>query len=113
QGISAVNQRGGVWQIKIVNNIVTLIFIKEIEVNQRVRVLNGSSYSGSIMYYNQMLEPGQTVPFYSLVTLQSNAVTVRTTFNGDSTRFFSYRDEYYTPGENNQYVKFPQTCTFV
>lgn len=113
QGIAPVNERGGIWQINIVNGVVTLLPIQEIEVNQRVRVLNGSSYSGSIMYYNQMLNPGQTVPFYSVVTLQSNAITVRTTFNGDSTRFFSYRDEYYTPGENDKYVKFPQYCTFV
>lgn len=113
QGISAVNQRGGVWEIKIINNVVTLVFLKEIEVNQRIRVLNGSNYSGSIMYYNQILQPGQTVPFYSLVTLQSNAVTKRTTFNGDSTKFFNHRDEYYTPGKNSQYVKFPKVNTFV
>lgn len=113
QGTSPVNDRGSVWEIKIVNNVVTLLPIQEIEVNQRVRVLNGSTYSGSIMYYNQMLSPGQTVPFYSVVKLQSNAVTVRTTFNGDSTRFFNYRDEHYTPNENDQYVKFPQCCTFV
>lgn len=113
QGISPVNDRGGVWEIKIVNNVVTLLPVQEIEVNQRVRVLNGGTYSGSIMYYNQMLSPGQTVPFYSVVKLQSNAVTVRTTFNGDSTRFFNYRDEHYTPNENDQYVKFPQCCTFV
>lgn len=113
QGISPVNERGGVWQINIVNDVITLMPIQEILVNQRVRVLNGSTYSGSIMYYNQMLNPGQTVPFYSIVTLQSNAIAVRTTFNGDTTRFFNYRDEYYTPNENDKYVKFPQYCTFV
>lgn len=113
QGISPVNERGGVWQINIVNDVVTLMPVQEIFVNQRVRILNGSTYSGSIMYYNQMLQVGQTVPYYTVVTLQSNAITVRTTFNGDTTKFFNYRDEYYAPGENDQYVKFPQYGTFV
>ena len=112
QGSSTVNQRGSVWQIAIVNGIVTLTSILEILPNQRVSIIAGKSYSSSILYYNPILSVGQTVPFYSIVKLGQNALKVPTTFNGDSTKFFSYRDQYYAPGSQDKYLKFPQYGVF-
>jgi hypothetical protein len=107
------NQRGGVWQIKIVNGIVNLVFVQEISVNDRVRILFGNTYAGAVVYYNQTLSAGITVPYYSIYKLQFSTINIkRTTFNGDTTKFFSNRDSYYTPGENDKYIKFPQYGVF-
>lgn len=114
QGTSNINQRGGVWKINIVNNIVNLVFVQEIQPSQRIRVLFGGTYAGAILYYNQTLSIGQTVPFYSVYKLQYSTIasSSRTTFNGDSTKFFSNRDTYYAPGTEDKYVKFPQDGVF-
>lgn len=111
-GTSTVNERGGIWQINIVDNIVNLVFVQEIETNQRLRVSFGQTYGGAIMYYNPDLIIGHTVPYYTIYKLQTNSLPVRTTFNGDTTKFFSGRDTYYTPGSNDKYVKFPQYGVF-
>jgi len=104
---------GGVWQISITNSIVTLVFVQEIELNSRVQVLFGATYATAVLYYNATIPPGQSVPYYAIyrVTPKSTDIT-RTTFNNNSTRFFSYRDQYYTPGSQDQYLKFPQDGTF-
>jgi hypothetical protein len=112
QNYSVVNQRGGVWQINIVDGIVNLQFVQEIQTAQRIRVILGSTYSGAILYYNQILSVGQNVPNYSIYRVQSASIKARTSFNGDSTRFFSYRDSYYAPGTEDVMLKFPQTTMF-
>jgi len=109
---STVNERGGIWQINIVNGIVNLSFVRVINVNQRLRVLDGKSHNGSTVYYNPNLSNGQTVPAYSTYTLITNQTVNKTTFNNNTTRFYSYRDQYYTPGENAKYIKFPQYGAF-
>ncbi len=112
QGTSAVNERGGIWQIQIVNNVVDLVFVQEIEIFQRVRVLFGQ-YGGAIMYYNFNLSVGQTVPYYIVYNYNTIAIRNRTTFNGDSTKFFDLRDQYYAPGTNDHILHFPKENTFV
>ena len=112
QHYSVVNQRGGIWRINIVDGIVNLQFVQEIEAAQRIRVLAGSTYSGAILYYNQVLLIGQNVPAYSVYRVQSTSIAKKTTFNGNSTRFFNYRDSYYAPGTEDAMVKFPQTTVF-
>lgn len=112
QGTATVNERGGVWQINIVNDIVNLTMIQEILPNQRVRVIVGNTYNGAILFYNQILAPGQLVPFYDIYRYQPGQTAKKTTFNGDTTRFFNYRDMNYAPGENDHMVKFPQYGMF-
>jgi len=112
QVIYAENQRGGVWRINIVDDIVNLEFIKEIEVNQRVQVINGKTNNGAILYYNPILTIGQTVPEYTLYKVAVNVVKHATTFNNGSTKFFTNRDKYYEPNANDEYVKFPQVTAF-
>ena len=105
------NFRGGVWQINIINNIVNLSCIQEITVNDRIRVLFGKTLSGAVLSYSLELTAGLTVPYYK--TFVANpTIRVRTTFNNDTTRFFTYRDQYYTDGEQDKYVKFPQYGVF-
>lgn len=111
QGTSAVNRRGGIWRININNGVVNLDFVREIEVYSRIRVLFGKTLSSAILTYSLDLEPGQTVPFYQVFT-NNPVIRPRTTFNNDTTRFFTYRDEYYEPGAQDKYVKFPQYGVF-
>lgn len=112
QNNSLVNQRGGVWQINVVNDIITLTFVKEIELNQKIRIIGGSTYVGALLYYNGILNAGQSVPAYSILRTLPTAAGTKTTFNGDTTKFFSYRDSYYEPGAQDKYVKFPQYGVF-
>ena len=107
------NCRGGVWKINIINNEVHLSFVKQVNANQRVQILDGKSFASSILYYNPIFKIGQSVPEYTMFQLSLNAITTPTTFNAKTTKFFSRRDQYYTPGKFNQYVKFPQDGPFV
>jgi hypothetical protein len=112
QDPSVVNQRGGTWKITIVNNIVILVPVLEIVPNNKVRILRGTTYSGAILYYNQNLLPGYTVPYYEVFKYKKLVDFTPTTFNNNTTRFFSYRDSYYTPNTQDKYVKFPQYGVF-
>jgi hypothetical protein len=108
---AVVNQRGGVWQIDIVDNIVMLSFVQSILLNQRVQILNGKNYKSSIFYYNSILGVGHSVPYYTIFNI-SSLKAVTTTFNSGTTRFFSRRDQYYTPESHDQILKFPQATAF-
>jgi hypothetical protein len=111
QGTSTVNRRGGIWRIEITNGIVNLAFVQEITVYERVRVLFGKTLSSAVLTYSLDLVPGQTVPFYK-VFISNPALRIRTTFNNDTTKFFTRRDQYYEPGSEDKYVKFPQYGVF-
>lgn len=111
QATSPINYRGGVWRISITENIVNLVFQQEIQVNDRVKILFGKNYASAVVFYSIDLGPGQTVPFYRVFA--SNPVfRERTTFNNDTTKFFTYRDRYYEPGTQDKYIKFPQYGVF-
>ena len=112
QNGSIVNQRGGIWRINVVNNVVSLEFVRSVELNQRIRILGGKTYTSAIVFYSLNLAPGQSVPFYEVYKYQQYTKATPTTFNGGGTRFFSYRDTYYTPGTQDKYLKFPQYGVF-
>ena len=114
QGTSPTNQRGGVWQINIVNNTVYLTFLLQVNTNDRIQVLHGKNYAGAILYYNKnyTANSGYSVPFYSVYVLTYGSITPATTFNAGTTKFFSNRDQYYTPGSEDKYLKFPQYGVF-
>jgi hypothetical protein len=111
-GYVFANQRGGVWQINIRENTVFLEFKQTVEVNQRVGVINGKSYGGAVLVYSGTAVAGQSVPSYILYKYDPSQSIQRTTFNNDTTKFFSYRDQFYQPGSNDKYVKFPQYGVF-
>jgi hypothetical protein len=107
-----VNKRGGIWQVSIVDNVVELIFIQEVQPNQRIQVLNGALYNGAIVYYDPITSGGLTVPYYATWNLPASSISTKTTFNGGSTKFFSNRDQYYSPNEYDKYLHFPQHGAF-
>jgi len=113
-GTAPVNMRGGVWQINISpTNMVTLTFVKEVVLNQRIQVLEGQTYNGAILYYILPNVPGKTVPSYSVFLLNKESVVpAATTFNAGTTKFISKRDTYYTPVSQGEYLRFPQTGPF-
>lgn len=111
QNPNTVNRRGGVWRINIVNNVVNLEFVQEIAPYSRIRILSGKTKASAILEYSLNLSPGQTVPFYENF-ITTSVSTNRTTFNKDSTKFFTIRDQYYEPGTQDKYVKFPQYGVF-
>jgi len=112
QGTAPVNQRGGVWTIDIVNDIIFLIPTFEVSSNDRVQILNGKTFLGSILYYDPILKYGQSVPTYRTYSSAGVAVSNPTTFNNGTTRFISNRDHYYKPNTQDKYLKFPQTGVF-
>lgn len=105
------NERGGVWKINIVNDVVSLEFTKEVSVNDRIQILNGQTNSAAVVSYVLPDSPGQTVPYYKSYKYTPSG-QLRTTFNNDTTKFFSNRDTYYVPGQYDNYVKFPGTNVF-
>jgi len=111
---NSVNQRGGIWQIDIVNDVVNLIFVKPVVLNSKIQVAMGQTYNGSILIYTLDTTLGHTVPYYVPYKTNSTqlANSTQTTFNGGTTRFFSDRDQYYVPGSQDQYLKFPQYGAF-
>ena len=112
QGTSAVNTRGGIWQINIINDIIFLTSIQEVSVGQRIQIISGRSYATSIMYYNPILPAGYSVPYYTISTGAEVAISDPTTFNAGTTKFFNNRDQYYAPGTQDKYLKFPQYGVF-
>lgn len=111
QATAPVNLRGGVWRIEITGDIVNLVFVQEISVNERIRVLFGKTLQSAILTYSIDLAVGQTVPYYKVFVVNPT-IRIRTTFNNDTTKFFTYRDHYYEPGTQDKYVKFPQYGVF-
>ena len=114
QGTADVNQRGGIWKINIVNGTVHLTFVEPVSTNDRVQVLHGKSYASAILYYNKnyTANSGYSVPFYSVYQVTYGSIRPATTFNAGTTKFFSNRDQYYTPGSEDKYLKFPQYGVF-
>jgi len=112
QSRSSVNQRGGIWQITVSNNIISLVFVKEVGVNQTVQVISGLTYGGATMLYTSKVATPYTVPYYTVYKFTPKLVTSKTTFNAGTTKFFSYKDQYYAPGSQDKYIKFPQDGAF-
>jgi hypothetical protein len=107
------NQRAGIWRINIDSmNVVTLEFIQEIEVGQKVKVLEGSSFGFTFLTYDPLIKDGFTVPAYSLWSDIVKSESNTTIFDKSGTRFFDYRDSYTAPGTGDKYIKFPQIGVF-
>ena len=114
--LSDTDQRGGVWQIKIFperNNLVTLEFVQEVLPSQRVRVASGASHSNTVIMRDPVVKSGETVPGWTVATKAADLTGTRTTFDGNGTKFISYRDSYADPEIGDKYLKFPQRGVFV
>jgi hypothetical protein len=105
------NQRAAVWQINIsTDNIVTLTLIRGIDFYDTIFVRNGFTYGGTNIYFDPITKSGKTMPDYSIVPQQIR--TTYTTFDGNGTRFYDYRDSYVVPGQGDKYIKFTKIGVF-
>jgi hypothetical protein len=108
---SIANQRIGIWTITVdSDNFVTLTFTTEIEFNNKIYVRNGYTYGGTNIYFDPVVKSGNLVPNYS--TIPQQIKTSSTRFDGNGTRFLSYRDEYSIPQQGDKYIKFAKTGVF-
>ena len=105
------NKRAGIWQININGTgIVTLSFIQSIEFYDTLYVRHGNTYGGTNIFFDPVVKSGFVVPSYSIIPEQIK--TTYTTFDGNGTRFFNYRNSYTVPGSEDKYIKFTKTGVF-
>jgi hypothetical protein len=102
------NQRAGIWQVEIANDLVVLTFIRQILLNQVVTVIRETTK----LFYDPLIKTGKTVPEYSLISTNLPDSTQNTSFDTEGTRFVSNRDNYTEPGALDKYIKFPKTGVF-
>jgi hypothetical protein len=92
--------------------LVTLEFVKEIQLGQKIKVLAGKSHGFTFMIYDPVALENETVPTYHKWQDQAETVDKTTIFDGNGTRFFNSRDTYSEPGSDDKYIKFPKIGVF-
>ena len=108
---SIPNQRIGIWQIHIdTNDIVSLTFVQSVAFYNTLFVRNGFTHGATNIYYDPTIKSGLTVPNYSIIPQQINTVSTR--FDGNGTKFLTYRDSYSVPEQGDKYIKFAKTGVF-
>lgn len=112
-GYEIVNQRGGIWRVNIdADELVTLEFVQEVRVGQKIKVQGGYSNGFTFMVYDYNVGAGSTVPAYRRWSTEIQATGEYTVFDGNGTRFFNNRDTYLEPESDDKYLKFPQIGVF-
>lgn len=112
-GYEIVNQRGGIWRVNISSeNLVTLEFVQEVRVGQKIKVQGGYSNGFTFMVYDYNVGVGSTMPAYRRWSTEIQATGKYTVFDGNGTRFFNNRDTYLEPESDDKYLKFPQIGVF-
>lgn len=105
------NERIGIWRINIdANNIVTLTHIREISFYNKLYVRRGFTYGSANIYYDPVVKPGSLIPNYSVIPEEIKVIS--TQFDGNGTRFYSYRDSYTLPEARDKYIKFAKLGVF-
>jgi hypothetical protein len=105
------NERIGVWQISIgADTIVTLNFVQEIIIYNKLFVRDGFTHGGTNIYYDPIVKSGNLIPDYSIIPEQIKIVSTR--FDGNGTRFYDYRDSYSVPESGDKYIKFSKLGVF-
>lgn len=115
---STDNQRIGIWRINIVPNttstvnddLVKLTFVSTMDYYDKVFVRNGYTYGGTNIYYDSVIKANKLIANYSIIPQQIS--TNYTTFDGNGTKFYDYRDSYTVPGAGDKYIKFAKTGVF-
>ncbi len=157
-GFSPINKQGGVWEITwedfpdvgLDDDVVgfdeaseiltfshfdqgndaeiTLVFNKEIVLDQTVKVRIGDTYTQSTLQYRT--DPGEAIPRYFVADFATGIErTAETTFDGGTcimregyttgnsftggTTFSNNQDIWIIPESLDKYIKFPQTGVFV
>jgi len=108
---NVANQRIGIWEVTVSSeNIVELAFVQSVEFYDKIYVRNGFTYGRTNIYYDPVIKTGNLYANYSIIPQQIN--TQYTSFDGNGTRFFDYRDEYSEPGTGDKYIKFAKLGVF-
>jgi len=84
--------------------------IPSLSYNDVIYVRNGFEHGGVNIYYDPYIKTGKTVPGYSEIPQQIK--TNSTTFDGNGTLFYDYRDNYVTPGQGEKSLRFPHLNVF-
>jgi hypothetical protein len=100
-----------VYPAAVTNNTGLVNFIPMASYNDVIYVRNGRSRGGVNIYYDPVIEAGALVPSWSKITQQIR--TSGTTFDGDGTKFYDFRDSYITPGQGESAVRFPRLNVFI
>jgi hypothetical protein len=103
------NQRAGVWRINIATDgLITLTLLREIVLDQMVKIISGTSHASTYMKYDSVIQNGFTVPAYTPQSALQSSASARTRFDGTSTRFYDHRDNYADPEIGDKYIRFTQ-----
>ena len=100
-----------VFPAAVTNNTGLVNFIPMANYNDVLYVRSGRSRGGVNIYYDPVIEEGALVPSWSKITQQIKKSG--TTFDGDGTKFYDFRDSYVTPGEGESAVRFPRLNVFI
>jgi hypothetical protein len=108
---SVADERIGIWRINIAaDGIVTLTHLQEVSFNDKLYVRNGYTYGATNIYYDPVIKPGNLIPNYSIIPEEVKILS--TQFDGNGTRFYSYRDSYTIPEAGDKYIKFSKLGVF-
>ena len=106
------NERAGVWKITVdTSNVIRLVLQQLIDTEDRVDInIGGQKYGGTQLFLDPSVKVGNSVPEYT--KLEDVVEGEQTTFDSNGTKFFSYKDVYAVPDENDTYIKWPQLGVF-
>jgi hypothetical protein len=105
------DERIGIWRINIAaDNMVTLTYLQEVSFYNKLYVRNGYTYGATNIYYDPVIKPGNLIPNYSIIPEEVKILS--TQFDGNGTRFYSYRDSYTIPEAGDKYIKFSKLGVF-
>ena len=105
------DERIGIWRINIdADGMVTLTYLQEITYYNKLYVRNGYTYGATNIYYDPIIKPGNLIPNYSIIPEEVKILS--TQFDGNGTRFYSYRDSYTIPEAGDKYIKFAKLGVF-
>jgi hypothetical protein len=108
---SVDNERIGIWRINIdADGMVTLTYLQEVTFYNKLYVRNGYTYGATNIYYDPVIKPGNLIPNYSIIPEEVKVLS--TQFDGNGTRFYSYRDSYTIPEAGDKYIKFSKLGVF-
>ena len=100
--------------ITIYPNVVTLganiTCIPQLNYNDTVYVRNGYTHGSMNIYYDPYIKTDNTLPNFSKIPQQIK--TTGTSFDGDGTKFYDYRDSYIIPGQGDTALRFPHLNVF-
>lgn len=108
----SVNERPGVYKVTInTSNVVELVLQQVINTSEQVNVrIGGQKYGGNQLFLDPSVKTGNSAPDYT--KLDDVLEGQQTTFDNNGTKFFSFKDVYVVPDENDAYIKWPQLGVF-